>query len=183
MAAIKIDLRDLTLDNIHLWPRLIKKTALAVICLVIFIIGWLFDTRDLFHQLGTEKNNEIALQKELLIKQKKTININFHQAQIQTLKQTLTRIDTSKQRHKDPLESFPIAALQLIGILHKENIRVALITTPSHTVYQITKRGYIGQNNGRVIAITDDAIDILELIPNSEGVLEEKGISLKLLGN
>ena len=173
----KIRFRDLTLNNIHAWPFLIKNGIIALMCIFSLIIGWLFDTKHLFNQLSIERNQGIALQKEFLIKQKKAMEIKFHQEKLQTLKKKFSLISPPEPRHKEPLELFPIASLRLIGILKKENTRWALITTPYQTVYQITKGSYIGENNGRVIAITDNTIDILELIPGSEG-LEEKRTSL-----
>jgi type IV pilus assembly protein PilO len=90
------------------------------------------------------------------------------------------RIENTEQRVKELLESFPITALQMVGTIKKSGTHWAMISTTHHTVHQITIGSYIGQHNGRVTAISDNAVEVTELISGAEG-LKEKKVFLKLV--
>lgn len=58
-------------------------------------------------------------------------------------------------RPREALEAFPLESLQLVGIITKGKLKIALIKTPENTVQQIKIGHYLGQNLGVVVAITD----------------------------
>lgn len=72
------------------------------------------------------------------------------------------------RREREPLESFPLDALRLIGSLRRGRDLVALIEADKH-VYQIRVGGHLGQDFGTVVAIGEKFIDIEELVPESDG--------------
>ncbi|GAB1394320.1 pilus assembly protein PilP [Rhodocyclaceae bacterium] len=73
-------------------------------------------------------------------------------------------------RPKEQLESFPLEALQMIGVISKTKggTRYALIQADG-VVYQVGKGNYIGQNFGRIISVTDSEIVLTETLQDPSG--------------
>jgi type IV pilus assembly protein PilP len=59
-------------------------------------------------------------------------------------------------RPREPLEAFPLESLQLVGIITKGKLNIALIKTPENTVQQVKIGNYLGQNLGVVVDIVND---------------------------
>lgn len=83
-------------------------------------------------------------------------------------------------RVKDPLESFPLDALDMVGTLGVGSDITALIKDPDGVVHQIRPDQYMGQNFGRVTAVLEDHIELVELIPNGVGGWIERQASILL---
>lgn len=58
-------------------------------------------------------------------------------------------------RPREPLEAFPLESLQLVGLITKGKLKIALIKTPENTVQQVKVGNYLGQNLGMVTDILD----------------------------
>ncbi|MFC0266766.1 pilus assembly protein PilP [Kushneria aurantia] len=76
------------------------------------------------------------------------------------------------QRTREPLERFALEALQLTGTLTVNGRTMALIRTPEGELVRLYRGDYLGQNNGRVVAIDRSGIDIVELQPGGDGYSE-----------
>jgi type IV pilus assembly protein PilP len=58
-------------------------------------------------------------------------------------------------RPREALEAFPLESLQLVGVIKRGKLKVALIRTPENNVQQVKIGNYLGQNLGMVVDITD----------------------------
>lgn len=83
-------------------------------------------------------------------------------------------------RPKDPLETFPLDGLRMVGTLVKDGQMSALIKTPTGTLYRIKKGEHIGQNFGLVIAITESNLEIRETVQDGVGDWMETKATLAL---
>lgn len=83
-------------------------------------------------------------------------------------------------RRKEPLESFPLDGLQMVGTLRQGNVIYALIKAPNNSLYRITTGSYLGQNFGKVVEITDKMIKIKELVQDSTGDWTERTSTMQL---
>lgn len=86
-------------------------------------------------------------------------------------------------RQKEALESYPVDSLRMVGTIEKDNKRWALITDPKGTVYRITTGNYVGQNHGRIDDVSDEKIDLTEIIPDPNGGWRERKASIALVDN
>lgn len=59
-------------------------------------------------------------------------------------------------RPREPLEAFPLESLQLVGIITKGKLKIALLKTPENTVQQVKIGNYLGQNLGLVVDIVSE---------------------------
>lgn len=71
-------------------------------------------------------------------------------------------------RPKEVLENFSLENLKYVGSLNKGGQTSGYIEADNH-VYTVRNGNYIGQNYGRIQAITPDKIEIMEVVEDSYG--------------
>jgi len=81
---------------------------------------------------------------------------------------------------KEPLESFPLDSMRMVGTIGLGNTIEGLIKDPDGVIHRIHLKNYLGQNNGKVTAIAEDHIDLVELVPNQTGGWMERQASVAL---
>jgi len=89
-------------------------------------------------------------------------------------------VDIDFDRPREPLESFPLDSLRLVGSLEQEGVRYALVRTPDRTIQSVRSGNYIGQNFGRITEITTREIRLVEVIPDAFGGYMERENSVAL---
>jgi Tfp pilus assembly protein PilP len=83
-------------------------------------------------------------------------------------------------RPRGPLERFDLSALKLIGIVWGDLGRRAMIRAPDGKGYFVTVGMYMGQNGGRIMAITDGHLVLEEQHRDEEGKIVNKMLTLPL---
>jgi type IV pilus assembly protein PilP len=84
-------------------------------------------------------------------------------------------------RRREPLESYPLESLNMVGTLARDKQTFALVRTPERDVYQVTKGNYLGQNYGVVTGITDGEVQLKELVQDGSGDWTERTGALQLI--
>ena len=74
-------------------------------------------------------------------------------------------------RVAEALEKFPLDALQLVGTMQIDAHAWALVSVPDGQIHRVVEGSYLGQNNGKVVAIDLDqsALEIEELLQGPTG--------------
>ena len=83
-------------------------------------------------------------------------------------------------RRKQPLEEFPLDALDMVGTIGTGAAQVALVMAPDKVTYRVRSGMYMGQSEGRVTAVSSDRVDLVELIPDGSGGWMERPASITL---
>jgi len=83
-------------------------------------------------------------------------------------------------RRKEPLESFPLEQLKMVGTLTQGNDTYALVRADK-TLYRVKKGNYMGQNFGLITDVTDSEIKLKEIVQDSAGDWTERQSVLPLL--
>lgn len=83
-------------------------------------------------------------------------------------------------RPKEPLESFSLETLKMVGALSKDGVIRAVIKTPDNAVYHVRKGNYVGQNFGLVTQISDSEVTLREIVQDSAGDWSERTSALLL---
>ena len=86
--------------------------------------------------------------------------------------------DTSRRR--EALEAFPLDTLRMVGTLSKDNHMWAIIVAPDNLVYRVSSNNYLGQNYGRITKISEDKVELTEIVPDGLGGWQERRASLVL---
>jgi type IV pilus assembly protein PilP len=81
---------------------------------------------------------------------------------------------------KEPLETFPLDSLKMVGTIGLGANVEGLIKDPDNVIHRVHLRNYLGQNNGKITAIAEDHIDLVELVPNQTGGWMERQASIAL---
>ncbi|MEI6459305.1 MAG: pilus assembly protein PilP [Pseudomonadota bacterium] len=86
-------------------------------------------------------------------------------------------------RSREFLENYPLDSLKLVGTLRQGGRTYGLIQTKDGLVHRILPGNHVGQNEGRVTAITDARINVVELVSDGAGGYVERPASILLAGN
>lgn len=82
-------------------------------------------------------------------------------------------------RRKEPLEAYPLDVMAMVGSLDKKGAPTALLTVDK-LLYQVRVGNYIGQNYGKIIKITENSIQLREIVQDATGDWIERIASLDL---
>lgn len=74
-----------------------------------------------------------------------------------------------RDRAREPLESFPLDSLDMVGTLGIGKDVEGLIKDPGGTIYRVRIGNYMGQNYGHITAIDENHIELVELIQSEPG--------------
>jgi len=83
-------------------------------------------------------------------------------------------------RRKEPLESFPLEQLKMVGTLTQGKDTYALVRADK-TLYRVKRGNYMGQNFGLITDVTDSEIKLKEIVQDSAGDWTERQSVLPLL--
>lgn len=83
-------------------------------------------------------------------------------------------------RRRQTLEQFPLDSLDMVGTLGRGSGLVALVMAPDKVTYRVRPGVYLGQNDGRVTAVYEDRIELVELVPDGAGGWLERPASVAL---
>ncbi|HYR05979.1 MAG TPA: pilus assembly protein PilP [Gallionella sp.] len=84
-------------------------------------------------------------------------------------------------RRKEPLEDFPLDSLKMVGTLMRGKQAWAIVQAPDGTVYRVQVGDHLGQNSGMVNKITEDKVNLVELVQSAAGDWVEREASLALV--
>jgi type IV pilus assembly protein PilP len=82
-------------------------------------------------------------------------------------------------RRKEPLESYPLDSMAMVGSLQKQNHPVALIKV-DNLLYQVKSGNYLGQNYGRITKVGETEVVLRELVQDAAGEWIERTATLQL---
>jgi type IV pilus assembly protein PilP len=82
-------------------------------------------------------------------------------------------------RPKEPLESYPLESLKMVGSLSQKKQTFAVVRADAG-LYRVRLGNYLGQNFGVITRITDGEITLRELIQDAAGDWTERTSTLML---
>jgi type IV pilus assembly protein PilP len=104
----------------------------------------------------------------------------------QALKHDATQVNANAalmapelSRRKEPLESFPLDAVVMVGSLIKVGQPVALVRV-DNLLYQVKLGNYLGQNFGRVTKVSETSLALREIVQDAAGEWIERTALLQL---
>jgi type IV pilus assembly protein PilP len=78
-------------------------------------------------------------------------------------------VQPDMSRQKEYLEGFPLDALRMVGTLEQGGQRYALVKAPDGAISRVKKGNYMGQNYGKVVAVSESGIELIETIQDGAG--------------
>ncbi|QNI02084.1 pilus assembly protein PilP [Halomonas sp. SH5A2] len=84
------------------------------------------------------------------------------------------------ERPAEPLERFSLQELQLVGTLRMGGRQMAMIATPEGLVVNVREGNYMGTNDGRIVAISAQEIEIRERVYTQQNGWQIRPASLTI---
>lgn len=82
-------------------------------------------------------------------------------------------------RPKEPLEAYPLESLAMVGVLQQSKQTFALVKADAN-LYRIKVGNYLGQNFGLVTTISENQVQLRELVQDPNGDWTERESTLQL---
>ena len=86
-------------------------------------------------------------------------------------------------RRKQTLEQFPLDSLDMVGTLGTARNLIGLVMAPDKVTYRVRPGAYMGQSDGRITAVYEDRIELVELVPDGAGGWLERPAQVALENN
>ena len=88
-------------------------------------------------------------------------------------------VSAELNRRKEPLEAFPLDAMSMVGSVNRKGAPYALLKV-DELLYQVKVGDYLGQNYGKILAITETDITLREIVQDAAGEWIERPTTLQL---
>ena len=85
-----------------------------------------------------------------------------------------------RNRPPEPLEAFPLDGLKMVGTLGSPTAPEGLLKDPEGVIRRVRPGDHIGQNYGRITAINESQIELVELVANDTGGWVERQTTIAL---
>ena len=82
-------------------------------------------------------------------------------------------------RRKEPLESFPLDSMSMVGSLLKVGQPVALVKV-DNLLYQVRAGNYLGMNYGKITKVGETEVTLREIVQDASGEWIERIAKLQL---
>lgn len=89
-------------------------------------------------------------------------------------------IKRNETRPREALEIYPLDTLRMVGILVQNEQTWGLVKDPNNVVHRIQTGNYVGQNEGQIIAVSEQKINVIEIIPDGLGGYIEREAALAI---
>jgi type IV pilus assembly protein PilP len=86
-------------------------------------------------------------------------------------------------RRKEALEAYPLDSLDMVGTIGAGSNLLGLLMAPDKVTYRVRPGNYLGQNDGKITAVYEDRIEIVELVPDGAGGWLERQAKVALEDN
>ena len=84
------------------------------------------------------------------------------------------------QRNREFLEQYSLDTMKMVGTIQQGGQMYGLVQTKDGLVHRVVVGNYVGQNDGKVTAITTSKIDVREIVPDGLGGYIERPAALAL---
>lgn len=85
-------------------------------------------------------------------------------------------------RNREALESFPLESLRMRGVMRFRGESYALVQAPDGIVHRVQTGNHMGQNFGRIVAISAAEIALEEIVPDGLGGYVKRDATIALSG-
>lgn len=84
------------------------------------------------------------------------------------------------ERSREFLEQFPLDTLRMVGTLQLGETHFGLVQTSDGLIHRVVPGNYMGQNDGRIVAVNESEIELVEIISDGIGGYLEREAAVGL---
>ena len=85
-----------------------------------------------------------------------------------------------ENRPREPLEEFSLDSLRMVGTLAQKESEWILIKDPDGLLHRVSIGHYMGKNYGKVTAISEEEVTLVELVSDKNNGWKERDASIAL---
>ena len=89
-------------------------------------------------------------------------------------------IRPNMERNPEELENYSLDSLRMMGTLELNQELWGIIRSPDGTIHRVQVGNYVGRNHGKIVGISEESIDLNEIIQDGRGGWEERDAALAL---
>jgi len=93
------------------------------------------------------------------------------------------RYQQEMRRAKEPLEAYPLETLKMVGTLKGSGADIGALVMSESGLSRVVVGKYLGQNFGRITAITKSSIELREIVQDPDGEWSERTTVLNIEEN
>ena len=82
-------------------------------------------------------------------------------------------------RRKELLENYPLDTVKMVGTMEARGVKYAVLQV-DRSVYRVEKGQHVGQNHGLITGITDNTVNLREIVQDATGDWVEHLATLEL---
>lgn len=82
-------------------------------------------------------------------------------------------------RKKELLEGFALSSMRMVGTINMNSVLWGLVKN-ENTIYRVKVGNYLGKNDGKIIKIDKNKIELIEIVPTKPGRFAEQTATLVL---
>ncbi len=97
----------------------------------------------------------------------------------QESRQPSSLLSAELNRRKEPLESYPLDSMSMVGSVARGSRPFALLRV-DNLLYQVKVGDYLGQNYGRITQISETEVSLREIVQDAAGEWIERPATLQL---
>ena len=83
-------------------------------------------------------------------------------------------------RNKEELENYALDSLRMMGTLELQDELWGIIRSPDGTIHRVQVGNYMGRNHGKIVSISEESIELNEIIQDGQGSWQEREAALAL---
>ncbi len=84
------------------------------------------------------------------------------------------------ERSREFLEQFPLDTLRMVGTLQLGETQFGLVQTSDGLIHRVIPGNYMGQNDGRIVVVSESEIELVEIISDGIGGYLEREAAVGL---
>jgi type IV pilus assembly protein PilP len=88
-------------------------------------------------------------------------------------------IKPDENRRKELLETYPLDTIKMVGTIEKKGVMHAVLQV-DRAVHQVVVGQHLGQNDGRITSISENAVTLKEIVQDAAGDWVERQSRLEL---
>ena len=83
-------------------------------------------------------------------------------------------------RNREELENYALDSLRMMGTLEQGPEIWGIIRSPDGTIHRVQTGNYMGRNHGKIVHISEDRIELTEIVVDSQNRWQERNAALAL---
>lgn len=89
-------------------------------------------------------------------------------------------VSPNMDRNREELENYALDSLRMMGTLEQGPDVWGIVRSPDGTIHRVQTGNYIGRNHGKIIHISEEKIELTEIVVDSRNRWQERPAALAL---